>query len=302
MKNLSDMELWDDVDCAETQIDDFRLADGSIVKLSLAYTRSGPRNAPTYVVLHGYTGSHHALDRASRVSDAGWASAWIGPGRCLDTRTTQVITVNLPGSAYGSSWSGNEGYASVRGMAAAVDTLAEQLGIVTLDGVIGYSFGGYVAMQLKADYPERVARVLGLSTAWKGRGEVSELQALKMLSTATCRRDYREQVLLRSGLKELITMRGSAVQQRESARLDAWAQEFNTLSLWRLRAAAIEFDLGQCPPDTHLVYASSDTLFPPPEPLPANATVIPTMLGHQSLIFDPGAWQESIESWITSKT
>lgn len=303
MKTLLEKGRRDDVECAESQIDDFRLADGAVVKLSLAYTRAGPHDAPTYVVLHGYTGSHHAHDCVSSVSDVGWAGTWIGPGRCLDTRTTQVITVNLPGSAYGSSWSGNvESYASVRGMAAAIDTLAEQLGIATLDGVIGYSFGGYVAMQLKADYPNRVARVLGLSTAWKGRGNVSELEPLKALSTAACRRDYREQVLLRSGLKELITMHGPDVQRREYARLDAWAQEFDTLSLWRLRAAAIEFDLAQCPPDTQLVYASSDTLFPPPTPLPANASVIPTIFGHQSLIYDPGAWRQTIESWITSKT
>lgn len=291
----------DGVECAHAYIDDFRLADGRVVKLTLAYTRTGPGDAPTYVILHGYTGSHHALDPAAGVSDAGWACSWAGPGRCLDTRKVQVITVNLPGSAYGSSWDG-EGYASVRGMAAAIGTLAEQLGIAVVNGVIGYSFGGYVAMQLKADYPCRFGRVLALCTAWKGRGRASELQALKALDTAASRRAYREDVLLRSGLRELIALQGPPAQQREYVRLDAWAQEFDAVSLYRLRAAAIEFDLEQCPPATHLAYASSDTLFPPPTPLPANASVIQTPLGHQSLVYDPSAWHETIASWIKSGT
>lgn len=300
---MSDTCQPDSVECAKAYIDDFRLADGRVVKLALAYTRTGPRDAPSYVILHGYTGSHHALDPAAGVSDAGWASSWAGPGRCLDTRKVQVITVNLPGSAYGSSWDGDaQGYTSVRGMAAAIDTLAEQLGIAAVKGVIGYSFGGYVAMQLKADYPYRFGRVLALCTAWKGRGRVSELQALKALDTAASRRDYREDVLLRSGLRELIAMQGPTAQQREYARLDAWAQEFDAVSLYRLRAAAIEFDLEQCPPATQLAYASSDTLFPPPSPLPANAVVIQTPLGHQSLVYDPNAWHETIASWIESRT
>lgn len=300
---MSDTHPPGSVENARAQIDDFRLADGAIVSLALAYTRSGPRDAPCYVLLHGYTGSHHALDGTASASDAGWASHWIGPGKCLDTRTVQVITVNLPGSAYGSSWRGHaQGHASVRGMAVAIDTLAEQLGLATLAGVIGYSFGGYVAMQLKADHPDRVARVLGLCTAWKGRGQAGELPALRAMDTAAARRAYREQVLLRSGLAALIAQQGPAARQRESARLDAWAQEFDAQALCRLRAAAIEFDLGQCPPDTQLAYASSDTLFPSPSPLPANASVVSTPLGHQSLIYDPGAWRPTIESWIRSKT
>lgn len=301
MSTVSALHQGDLVDCAIARIDNFRLADGSVVDLDLAYTRCGPRDAPTYVILHGYAGSHHALDPQANASDAGWASFWAGPGKILDTRTVQVITVNLPGSAYGSSWRGaDDSYASVRGMAAAVDALAKQCVPGVLAGVIGYSFGGYVAMQLKADYPTRVARVLALCTAWKGRGAASELDALRALNTVAERRAYREQVLLRSGLDAYIGLNGAAAKQREYARLDAWAVEFSTQSLWRLRAAAIEFDLDRCPPDTQLVYASSDTLFPPAEPLPINATVVSTVLGHQSLIYDPAAWSSAIDSWVKS--
>lgn len=303
MKTVSALAIRGFVETDKLHIDDFRLADGSVVPLTLAYTRTGPRDAPTYLILHGYAGSHHALDSNAGTSDAGWASMWAGPGKALDTNTQQVITVNLPGSAYGSSWCGaDDSYASVHGMASAVDTLAEQLGVAKFAGVIGYSFGGYVAMQLKTDYPNRVGPVLGLCTSWQGRGHADELIALKALHTPSARRAFREQVLLRSGLLAYSLQFGTAATQREFARLDTWAQEFSAQALWRLRAAAIAFRLEHCPADTQLLYASSDMLFAPPASLPANVHVVSTTLGHQSLLYDPTIWCPLIDSWLSQPT
>lgn len=279
-------------------IDDFRLADGTVVPLTLAYTRRGPRRAPTCLILHGYTGSHHALDPQTSVSDAGWARAWAGPGKAVDSDACQVITVNLPGSAYGSEWPGaRHTYASVSAMAWAIDSLACRLGISRIAGVIGYSFGGYVAMQLKADYPQRIGRVLALCSAWQGRGHTDELDRLRSLDTPAKREAFRKAVLLRSGLGAYAERADDSAVRREYARLKAWAGEFSAQALWRLRAAAIGFDLGQCPADTQLLYASSDTLFPEPEPLPSNASVINTDLGHQSPLYEPMLWAPYIDQW-----
>jgi pimeloyl-ACP methyl ester carboxylesterase len=286
-------------DLSTIQIDDFRLADDTVVPLTLAYTRSGPSHGPTYVLLHGYAGSHHALNRDGPASDAGWASTWAGPGQTLDTNHLQVITVNLPGSAYGSHWPGAEqSHASVANMAWAVDALLRRLEIASIDGVIGYSFGGYVAMQLKTDFPERVRRVLAICTAWQGRGHPDEVTRIRQLDSPGKRRLFREAVLMLSGLQVYADQMGPAVAQREYERLDAWADEFSTDALWRLRAAAIDFRLEQCPPDTQLLYASSDALFPPPRPLPLNACVITTPLGHQALLYEPHAWQPYIDKWL----
>jgi len=287
------------VEASTIGIDGFALADGTEVALRLAYTRSGPPEGPAYLLLHGYAGSHHALDLRARASDAGWASAWAGPGKALDTDVRHVITVNLPGSAYGSGWDGIvDGHASVAGMAGAIATLMDKLGIGRIEGVIGYSFGGYVAMQLKTDFPDRVGRVLAICTAWQGRGKPDDIVRLKLLDSPDKRKQFRQSVLMQSGLKAYMERSGPAAASRELARLQAWAEEFTAEALWRLRAAAIDFRLEQCPPDTELLYASSDTLFPPPEPAPPNARIIATPLGHQSLLYEPMIWSPYIDTWL----
>ncbi|GAA5232769.1 alpha/beta fold hydrolase [Verticiella sediminum] len=288
---------------AEAHVEDFRLADGTAVTLRLAYTRCGPCDAPAYLLLHGYAGSHHALAPCDDAADAGWASAWVGPGRVLDTDRAQVITVNLPGSAYGSGWEGaQDSHASVRGMAQGIDVLLERLGIPRLAGAIGYSFGGYVAQQLKADFPQRVDRVLGLCTATRGRGAPEELAALRALADADRRAEFRHAVLMRSGLCEWAADQGEAALARELRNIRRWAGQFSAQALWRLRAAAIGFGLAHCPADTHLLYASSDALFPPPDPLPAHASVVVTRYGHQALLYDPGPWLAPIRAWLAASS
>lgn len=282
-----------------TTLDDFRLADGQVVRLTLAYTQCGPRYAPAYLLLHGYTGSHFALAGHAGAADAGWASPWAGAGQALDTTQVQVITVNLPGSAYGSQWCGApDGHASVRNMASAIDALLEQLGIATLEGVIGYSFGGYVALQLKTEYPSRVHRVLALCSALKGRGSPDELPTLRALTSPELRAAFRREVLERSGLKEWVRDQGDTARQTEYQRVRQWAQEFSADSLWRLRAAAIDFDVGRCPSDTTLLYASSDALFAPPQTLQGNTHVVSTPYGHQALLYHPSPWINPIRSWL----
>lgn len=284
---------------ATTQIDDFRLADGEVVALRVAYTLSGPCDAPTYLLLHGYTGSHHALAPHPDAADAGWAAAWAGPGCALDTRQVQVITVNLPGSSYGSSWDGaDDSYASVQNMARAIRALLDQLGVDSIAGVIGYSFGGYVALQLKSDLPSRVERVLGICTAMKGRGNTEEISRLRELTDADSRYTFRVETLMRAGLREWAHDQGDDALARELVTVQKWSRQFSAQSLWRLRAAAINFDLGECPGETTLLYADSDALFPPPLSLPPNATTVSTPYGHQSLLLDPQVWTQPIGAWL----
>jgi homoserine acetyltransferase len=211
----------------------FRLADGTPVNLRLAYTRCGPEDAPAYLILHGYAGSHHALAPHPDAIDGGWAAAWAGPGRALDTDSVQVLTVNLPGSAYGSCWEGApHTHASVEGMAQAIAALLDGLDLPQLAGAIGYSFGGYVAQQLKASHPERVRRVLGLCTAPRGRGNPDELAFLRGLTDAAARADFRRSVLLRAGagmasrrpMGTAIRCGRAVAPARRGARLRAGAQ------------------------------------------------------------------------------
>lgn len=277
---------------------DFRLADGTTVPLRLAYTCQGPATGRTFLLLHGYTGSHFALDATPHAADAGWAAAWAGDGKALDTRHDRVITVNLPGSSYGSGWQGGEdSYATVSAMAGAIDALLAQLGVVHLSGVIGYSFGGYVALQLKSDYPARVGYVLALCTAVQGRGGTADVDAMRQLDSVDKRYTFRVATLMKAGLAEWAQDHGEAALQEQLAAVRRWAEEYSAASLWRLRAAAVTFAVGRCPPDTTMLYASSDTLFPPPANTPADR-IVETRYGHQALVLDPAPWIAPIARWV----
>lgn len=277
---------------------DFRLADGAAVPLRLAYTCQGPAGGRTFLLLHGYTGSHFALEATPRAADAGWAAAWAGSGKALDTRRDRVITVNLPGSSYGSAWQGGEdGHATVEAMAGAIDALLAQFGVTHLSGVIGYSFGGYVALQLKSDYPQRVGPVLALCTATQGRGSAADVDAMRQLDSPGKRYDFRVATLMKAGLAEWAQDHGEVALQAQLAAVRRWAEEYSAASLWRLRAAAVTFAVPGRPPDTTMLYASSDTLFPPPAETPADC-LIETRYGHQALVLDPAPWIAPIARWV----
>lgn len=281
---------------------DLRLADGPVVRTRLAYASQGPEDAPAYLLLHGYTGSHFALDAHGPAADAGWAAAWAGPGKALDTRRCRVLTMNLPGSAYGSDWPGADGaHASVAGMADAACGLLDALGVERLDGVIGYSFGGYVALQLRATRPSRVRRALALCSARQGRGSLDELDALRRLDDPDKRYAFRVETLMRAGLAEWARDQGPQALARELGRVRQWAHEFTSTALWRLRAAAATFSLPAWPTDTTVLQAASDTLFPLTADRPTQALSVPTPYGHQALLLDPDPWIGPIGAWIDGR-
>ena len=284
---------------------DLRLADGHVVRARLAYTSQGPEDAPAYLLLHGYTGSHFALDPNGPAADAGWAAAWAGPGKALDTRRHRVLTMNLPGSAYGSGWDGadsaDSAHASVAAMADAACGLLDALGIARLDGAIGYSFGGYVALQLRAARPSRVRRALALCSARQGRGSLDGLDALRRLDDPYKRYAFRVDTLMRNGLAPWAHDQGPQALARELGRVRQWAQEFTPAALWRLRAAAATFSLPAWPSDAALLQAASDALFPPTADRPAQAGTVSTPYGHQALLLDPGPWVGPIAAWIDGR-
>lgn len=283
-------------------VDGMPLSDGRTVRVRLAYTSQGPAGAPTYLLLHGYTGSHFALAPHPAAADSAWACAWVGPGKALDTRRCRVLTVNLPGSSYGSGWEGaDHAYASIAGMAWAIDTWLGGVGVERLHGAIGYSFGGYVALGLKSWHPSRVARTLVICSASRGRGSLDELDALRRLDTPEKRFAHRMETLRTAGLAQWTQDHGEQVLARECSAVRLWAAEFSAASLWRLRAAAATFELPRWPADTTALYASSDLLFPPRADGAGQVHTIQTRYGHQALLLEPDAWLEPIGRWARAE-
>lgn len=285
------------------ELDGFQLADAATVRLRLSYTECGPFDGPVYLILHGYTGSHHVLDTQIHTADAGWGSAWVGAGKAIDTNRYRVLTINLPGSSYGSDWLGSpDTFATVDSMARAIVSLLDELGIPRLAGVVGYSFGGYVALTLNSRFPERMDRVLGLCTSARGRGSLQEIPFLRGLDEPSKRYAFRSKTLMNTGLAAWMHDHGKAALDRELDRIRQWSEEFTAASLWRLRAAAATFSLSAHPPGATMLYASSDTLFPPVTSAGTPSWTVPTPYGHQALLLDPAPWIPLIARWAQLPT
>ena len=138
--------------------------------LRVAYRRDGPLTSQAVLVVHALTGSADAA--------GDWWKPLIGPGKALDTDTTQVVCLNLLGSCYGTT--GPREFhpfppITPRDMARAQWAALDALGIERLSLVVGGSLGGMVALEVALERPEAVevvmpiaapARIGNLAAAW----------------------------------------------------------------------------------------------------------------------------------------
>ncbi|WP_293171824.1 homoserine O-acetyltransferase [Oceanithermus sp.] len=188
---------------------------GELDGLALRYETYGalsPARDNAVVVFHALTGSAHAagvydeatlagLSPYERAFGArGWWSGAVGPGRALDTDRYFVVSMNVPGSCYGSSGPHEDpGFPqlSIRDMVRAQAELLERLGVPSAR-VVGGSMGGMLALEFALSFPERTQAVAVFAapprqTAWaRGwqhlqreavrRGDLALGRALSMLS------------------------------------------------------------------------------------------------------------------------
>lgn len=111
------------------------------------YDVSGPTDAPVLVLLHAFPLSSETYDRLLPHLDA-----------------VRVVRVDLPG--LGRSAGATTGEPSVAAMADAVVAVLDEVGVDRVT-VFGTSTGGYVALELLARHPDRLAGVvLGSTTPW----------------------------------------------------------------------------------------------------------------------------------------
>jgi len=112
--------------------------------LRLAYDVEG--SGPPIVLVHGF-----ASNRATNWKSLGWYTALAGAGR-------QVIALDVRG--HGESDKPHDAAAYDEGeLARDVGRLMDHLGIERAD-VMGYSMGGFIALRLLADEPQRLNKVI----------------------------------------------------------------------------------------------------------------------------------------------
>lgn len=272
---------------------------GELTHLEVAYEAWGTLsdNADNAILLcHGYTSNPNAI---------GWWSGLIGPGKALDTNRWYVVCCNMLGSAYGSSgppsinpdtgdpYGPDFPQLTLADMANAQSRALRHLGIEHLAAIVGYSFGGQLALQWATAKPTRMNAVVVVASGLRSRNTAAAVSALQERFSA-CTGWNNGHYLdggdgdegersIRAELHQLRleTLRGYGFERHTADRLKddkevaaqmnevaaKWASEFDANSLITLRRANSRFD---ATPDVDKIEAPmlyvlsrTDALYPP---------------------------------------
>jgi homoserine O-acetyltransferase len=156
-----------------------RLADYTLVYETYGTLAPDRRNA--VLVCHALNASHHAAGtHAGKAKSEGWWNNLIGPGKPLDTDRFFVISVNNPGSCFGSTgpmhanpdpaahgrpYGADFPVVTVEDWVDAQARLVQALGVEQLAAAIGGSLGGMQALSWALRFPERLRHCIAVATA-----------------------------------------------------------------------------------------------------------------------------------------
>ncbi|XP_014767701.1 uncharacterized protein LOC106867363 [Octopus bimaculoides] len=147
-------------------------------QLDIAYETWGELNEDrdnTVMIFTGLSASSHARSH-KKSPEPGWWEKFIGPGHPIDTDKYFVICTNNIGGCYGSSGPSSLNpstgkpfgttfpLVSVEDMVHSSFLLLDYLGIKKLHGCLGSSLGGMISLMSAALYPDRVGRMISISS------------------------------------------------------------------------------------------------------------------------------------------
>ncbi|MSU71092.1 MAG: homoserine O-acetyltransferase [Opitutus sp.] len=159
----------------------FTFKSGQIIPgFTLRYETYGTLNATrdnAVVVCHALSGDHHCAGWHSLTDrKPGWWNNLIGPGKAVDTQRFFVVCANVLGGCQGSTGPSSVNpetgrpygilfpFVTIRDMVRSQKLLLDHLGVAELQGVIGGSMGGMLALQFAIEYPRFARRVLAMAT------------------------------------------------------------------------------------------------------------------------------------------
>jgi homoserine O-acetyltransferase len=150
---------------------------GSLPRVEIAYRLAGAVDAPVVAVLGGISAGRNVFKVREGV--AGWWDEIAGPGKALDTDRFRVLGIDFLGGSHRTTGPAHgEVFPSVSAydQAACLLAVMDHLGIASLHGCIGASYGGMVTLVLGATHPTRLRygivvsaahRTHPMSTAWR---------------------------------------------------------------------------------------------------------------------------------------
>ena len=244
---------------------------GEIPGLEIAYETWGNPSAErsnALLLCHGYTSNPHAT---------GWWPDLIGPGKAIDTDRWFVVCSNMIGSAYGSTGPASAAprsgkpygpdfpHITLADMVDAQARLLGHLGIERLAAIVGYSFGGQLALQWATTRPRQARCVVAVACGIRSRNGPEAVAALERRFASVpgwndghYYHDDEARAAVHGALiaLRLETLRAYGVERALRDRLpdpdtvrarlgemaEQWAGEFDANSLIALRRAAVRFD------------------------------------------------------------
>lgn len=166
---------------------------GELNRLEIAYETWGKLNDNqdnAVLLFAGLSANAHAA--ASMCDpDPGWWEYMVGPGKPLDTSRYHVICVNSLGSCFGSSGPASinpengRPYGptfprlSVEDIASAGRILMDSLGLKGLSAVVGASLGGMSALAFALQSPDRLRRLVLISSSTKPSAHAIAMHSLQ---------------------------------------------------------------------------------------------------------------------------
>ena len=147
-------------------------------KVRLAYELVGDPEAPVTFIAGGISAHRHVAANASDAS-RGWAEGLLDAGRTLDPACRRVLAFDYIGAE-----GGIDAPIDTADQADAVALLLDALGIVAVQGFVGYSYGAMVGLQLAARHPARLQQLVVVSGAHRAHPYAAAWRALQRKAVA----------------------------------------------------------------------------------------------------------------------
>lgn len=139
---------------------------GALDNVQLAWRMVGPAGAPVIATLGGISAGRFVTDAHGQ---KGWWSEIVGPGKALDTAAVRILGIDFLGGSGATTGprAGQRDFPSISSydQAALLHRLLQHLGIPSLAGIVGASYGGMVALAFAERFPQHVGKIVVISAA-----------------------------------------------------------------------------------------------------------------------------------------